>query len=50
MPLTFDGRRKRPKPIDAVGIDGMTLRDKKLLQFRDSMVRRRRQIYNQPRV
>ena len=38
FPEDFDGRRKRPKPIDTVGQDGLTLREKKLLQFKDSMI------------
>jgi hypothetical protein len=43
FPSNFDGRRKQPKPIDAVQNDGKTLREKKLLKFRDSLVRRRKQ-------
>lgn len=31
LPVTFDGRRRRTKPLDAQLMDGMTLRDKKLL-------------------
>jgi hypothetical protein len=44
LPVTFDGRRRRTKPLDAMGFDGMTLRDKKLLQFRDQLVKRRKQL------
>ena len=46
FPPEFDGRRKRPKPIDAVQEDGMTMREKKLLQFRDQMLRRRKLVNN----
>ena len=31
LPVTFDGRRRGKKPLDAMGFDGMTMRDKKLL-------------------
>ncbi|TNV83755.1 hypothetical protein FGO68_gene13642 [Halteria grandinella] len=44
FPSNFDGRRKQPKPIDKKGDDGFTPREKKLLQFRDTLGRRRRQL------
>ena len=44
LPVTFDGRRRRTKPLDALGLDGVTLRDKKLMQFRDQLVKRRKQL------
>lgn len=44
LPINFDGSRRRPKPLDALGFDGMTLRDKKLLQFKDQVVKRRKQL------
>ena len=42
FPSNFDGRRKQPKPIDAVGNDGKTMRERKLSQFKDSMARMRK--------
>ena len=44
LPVTFDGRRRATKPLDAPLMDGMTVRDKKLLQFRDQLVKRRKQL------
>ena len=44
LPGTFDGRRRGTKALDCIGFDGMTLRDKKLLQFRDKLVKRRKQL------
>ncbi len=44
LPVTFDGRRRATKPLDAQLVNGMTVRDKKLLQFRDQLVKRRKQL------